>query len=1749
MDQTKRDRLPNPRDTAGSISKMVFWWVIPLMRLGYSRPLNAEDLYRVQKHDASQLLGDKLQKCWDDEVLKSKVKGRKASYVNALARCFGWEYGRVGLLAAFEECVLRIGQPLCLGGLIRYFNGEKGYTELHGWLYCTGVVMGSLLYIFSHHPFFFGTQHSGMQIRVASCSMIYRKALRLSKAALGKTTVGQMVNLLSNDVNRFDTSIIFLHYLWIGPLQTLIVLGILWNEIGPSCLAGIMLLILFVPLQSNFSNCLLSSALLLLSFIIKMYTWEKPFTALIEKARKSEIDVVMKTNYYRAVNMSLFFTSSKVIVFLALLTYVLTGNILTAEKVFVTSSLINNVRLVMTLFFPFGIAMGSETLISCQRLQDFLEMEELEETNRVQKSNLRPKLKDCGVTVSGLTAKWSEATEENTLTNVTCSVKAGELLAVIGPVGSGKGSLLHAILGELPAKAGSISVRGRVAYASQEPWVFSGTVKQNILFGQSFNEKRYNEVIRVCALEQDLEQLAEGDLTMVGERGVALSGGQKARVNLARAVYYDADIYLLDDPLSAVDTHVGRHLFDQCIMDHLKHKVRILVTHQLQYLKPASQILVLREGHTEAIGNYNQLVNSGIDFASLLSTGHDEETSSPSKQASTRTEKKNGIVSSLQESDKFDSSVSLHRRVRTLSNSINNTLSGSTSSLHDSLTTENIITISGVHLSDSNGSLNDNCQETPSKNANKLSDTDDNANNEQPEREQPDSEVRSKGSVKGEVYVKYCRAGGSWCLIIILFILNVTTQVLFSGTDYWLSYWTNGEQKRGQLVIKGNETELHFSGNDSTFSYEDAPIPKGYLDTMTNVYVYTGMIAGLFFLSLGRTILFFVMCMTASRTLHNRMFKSVIRVPIKFFDTHPVELSLNPFGARYRTGHTEAIGNYNQLVNSGIDFASLLSTGHDEETSSPSKQASTRTEKKNGIVSSLRKVINVLLCQSIIYHIKILIYHLIFVYYVFAVDSSVSLHRRVRTLSNSINNTLSGSTSSLHDSLTTENIITISGVHLSDSNGSLNDNCRRLHRKMQIRLLSDTDDNANNEQPEREQPDSEVRSKGSVKGEVYVKYCRAGGSWCLIIILFILNVTTQVLFSGTDYWLSYWTNGEQKRGQLVIKGNETELHFSGNDSTFSYEDAPIPKGYLDTMTNVYVYTGMIAGLFFLSLGRTILFFVMCMTSSRTLHNRMFKSVIRVPIKFFDTHPVGQILNRFTKDLGQVDEMLPITIFDVVTILLNFLGIIVVIASINIWVIVPTVVLGVIFIFLRRFYLCTARDVKRLEGITRSPVFSHLSASLQGLTTIRAFEAQQIFNDDFDKHQDLHSSAWFLFLCTTRWFGICLDWISCIYIGIVTFSFMGTKGTLGGDIGLAISSAMMLSGMFQWGVRQSAEVENQMTSVERVLEYSKLEPEAPLETDESKKPRDTWPENGKIVFDDVSLQYVEDNPPVLKNLNFCIKGKEKIGIVGRTGAGKSSMITSLFRLTEPSGIIFIDDINVQELGLHDVRGNISIIPQDPTLFSGTMRRNLDPFDQFSDEKLWKSLEEVQLKDAISDLQGGLEANMSEGGMNLSVGQRQLVCLARAILRHNKILVLDEATANVDPRTDALIQQTIRTKFEDCTVLTIAHRLHTIMDSDRVMVLEAGRIEEFDEPHILLKNVTSRFSTLVQQTGRSATEQLREIAKRAYLARHPSVSDLQNKESETNDHDEPDNKRTCVTETSTPEETNITGETGAKESTKL
>ena len=356
---------------------------------------------------------------------------------------------------------------------------------------------------------------------------------------------------------------------------------------------------------------------------------------------------------------------------------------------------------------------------------------------------------------------------------------------------------------------------------------------------------------------------------------------------------------------------------------------------------------------------------------------------------------------------------------------------------------------------------------------------------------------------------------------------------------------------------------------------------------------------------------------------------------------------------------------------------------------------------------------------------------------------------------------------------------------------------------------------------------------------------------------------------------------------------------------------------------------------------------------------------------------------------------------------------------------------------------------------RSPVFSHLSATLQGLTTVRAFKAQELLTKEFDNHQDIHSASWYLFFSCSRAFGYYLELICSIYVALVIYSFLLLAGEKAvGDVGLIITQCILLSGMLQWGIVQTAELENQMTSVERILEYTKVPQEPPLESEKDKKPPAEWPSEGCVEFKNVCLRYSPGGEIVLKNLSFTVRPKEKVGIVGRTGAGKSSLIAALFRLANIEGEIYIDRVPTGNLGLHDLRSKISIIPQEPLLFAGTLRANLDPFEEFTDEVLWQALAEVELKDAVAD--SGLYGKVTDGGANFSVGQKQLLCLARAIVRNNKILVLDEATANVDPQTDGLIQKTIRKRFKDCTVFIIAHRLNTVMDCDKFIVMDAGHM---------------------------------------------------------------------------------------------
>ncbi|XP_043065365.1 probable multidrug resistance-associated protein lethal(2)03659 [Drosophila ficusphila] len=1297
---------PNPRESAGILSSLMFCFALPILFKGRRQTLQPSDLYKTLDEHGAETLGDEFFREWEDEVARCRGKDqrthREPSVLRVIGRVFGWQLILSGIVIAVLELGTRATVPLLLAGLISEFsehgNGSSNYAQIYAVLLIVCILASVLL----THPYMMGMMHLAMKMRVAVSAAIYRKALRLSRTSLGDTTIGQVVNLLSNDLNRFDRCLIHFHFLWLGPLELLIAAYFLYQQIGFASLYGISILILYLPLQTYMSR--ITSKLRLQTAlrtdqrvrmmneiisgiqVIKMYTWERPFGKLIEQMRRSEMSSIRKINLLRGILLSFEITLGRIAIFVSLLGFVLAGGQLTAERAFCVTAFYNILRRTVSKFFPSGMSQFAELLVSMRRIKNFMIREEanildvsleteekpaeeqhlLQAVEKQPTSNRNGKLPDVLVEIKGLRARWSQEHHEPVLDNINMSLKSGQLVAVIGPVGCGKSSLVQAILGELPPEMGSVDVMGRFSYASQEPWLFNASVRDNILFGLPMDKQRYRTVLKKCALERDLE-LLQGDGTIVGERGASLSGGQRARICLARAVYRKADVYLLDDPLSAVDTHVGRHLFDECMRGFLGDKLVVLVTHQLQFLEHADLIVIMDKGKVSACGTYEEMLKSGQDFAQLLAE------------------------------------------------------------------------------STQNGGDDEGTENTPG----------------------------------------YSRQSSS----------------LSTGSS------------------KGSSSSL-----ESLEKEKEKPKP------------------------------------TAAPVL-------------------------------------------------------------------------------------------------------------------------------------------------------------------------------------------------------------ESRGGGEIGVAMYKKYFSAGCGVLVFALLMLLCLGTQLLASGGDYFLSHWVKNTSTSSSLEI----------------------------------YYFTAINVGLVICALMRTLLFFNMTMHSSTELHNTMFRGVSRTALYFFHTNPSGRILNRFANDLGQVDEVLPAVMLDCIQIFLTMSGIICVLCITNPWYLINTLAMVLAFYYWRDFYLSTSRDVKRLEAVARSPMYSHFSATLTGLPTIRAMGAQKTLIEQYDNYQDLHSSGYYTFVSTSRAFGYYLDLFCVVYvISVILHSFFNPPLGNAGQIGLAITQALGMTGTIQWGMRQSAELENAMTSVERVLEYKDLESEGEITSPADKRPPKSWPQEGQLVTKDLSLRYAPDPNAdyVLKGLSFTIKPREKVGIVGRTGAGKSSLINALFRLSYNEGAIVIDKWDTNDMGLHDLRSKISIIPQEPVLFSGTMRYNLDPFEQYPDDKLWKALEEVHLKEEISDLPTGLQSNISEGGTNFSVGQRQLVCLARAILRENRILVMDEATANVDPQTDALIQATIRNKFKDCTVLTIAHRLNTIMDSDKVLVLDAGKVVEFGSPYELLTESESKvFHGMVMQTGKASFDHLLKVAQNA------------------------------------------------------
>ena len=591
----------------------------------------------------------------------------------------------------------------------------------------------------------------------------------------------------------------------------------------------------------------------------------------------------------------------------------------------------------------------------------------------------------------------------------------------------------------------------------------------------------------------------------------------------------------------------------------------------------------------------------------------------------------------------------------------------------------------------------------------------------------------------------------------------------------------------------------------------------------------------------------------------------------------------------------------------------------------------------------------------------------------------------------------------------------------------------------------------------------EDREEGQVGRASYIRYGKAGGLWMYLFVL-IAQGLNRGFEIGASFWLAYWST------QAVVA--------MASGESLSAEENSWYLGIFATFGAASILSLALRGLF---LAQHRLY------ASRNLHDALAKSILHAPVAFFDVTPLGRVLNRFAYDIERVDNELTNSSSQALSTTFSVLGSLgAIIASTKGIFCVPLIPLGYVYYIIQRWFRKSSTELQRVTSITGSPIFADFSLTLSGTPTIRSFGMRERFFNDCKKNFDVHNTSYMLTQLVGQWLGLRLDIIGGFIASFVAAVSVGTSGfnfIPAAWLGIGLAFSIEITGYLKHGVRILAQVEADLTSVERVLAYSNDVPqEAPDEIPDKDPKEGTWPSKGEISVSHMSMRY-RDGPLVLKDLSVNIRGGEKIGVVGRTGSGKSSLMIALFRITElepDGGKIVIDGHDTSEIGTIALRSNISIIPQDPVLFSSTLRYNLDPFETATDAELWDALEKVKLHSFVKGLEKGLLEEVAEGGENFSQGQKQLLCIARSILRKPKILIMDEATASIDNSTDYLIQKMIRENFANATILTIAHRLNTIMDSDRILVLDEGHVAEFDTPKKLMANRRGAFYGMVEKS---------------------------------------------------------------------
>ncbi|CAM8905998.1 unnamed protein product [Rhodiola kirilowii] len=1239
-----------PFSRAGIFSKLSFWWLNPLMKRGVEKTLVDEDIPLLREEDSAEACYVRFM----EEFNKKKVtlQTTQPSILWTIVSCHWKDIFVSGFFALLKILTVSAG-PLLLNAFIEVAQGNQSFNY-EGYVLAVSLFFSKSLESLSQRQWYFRSRLIGLKVRSLLTAAIYKKQLRLSNAARMTHSGGEIMNYVTVDAYRIGEFPFWFHQTWTTSLQLCIALVIVFHAVGYATFAAFVVVIFTVvcnsplaKLQHKFQSRLMaaqderlkaSSEALVNMKVLKLYAWETHFRNTIESLRKIEFKWLSAVQLRKSYNGFLFWSSPVLVSAATFGACYFLKVPLGASNVF---TFVASLRLVQDPIrsIPDVIGVVIQAKVAFARIEKYLEAEELESDCVRMKGGLENP--EYVISIKSANLSWEKNSAKPTLRNITLEVKSGERVAICGEVGSGKSTLLASILGEVPSTEGTIQVHGSIAYVSQNAWIQTGSIRENILFGSSMDSQRYQETLERCSLVKDLELLPYGDQTEIGERGVNLSGGQKQRIQLARALYQDADIYLLDDPFSAVDAHTAASLFNEYVMSALAGKTVLLVTHQVDFLPAFDSVLLMSDGEIIRAAPYTDLLASSKEFQELVNA-HKETAGSESLAE----------VSSWQKSEK------------------------------------------------------------------------------------PKKEIKS-------AYVEKM-----------------------------------SEAPKGDQLIKQEEKEVGDTGFKPYFQY------------------------------------------------------------------------------------------LNQ--NRGYVFFSMAVFGH---------------------------------------------------------------------------------------------VVFVVGQVLQNS-------------------------------------------------------------W---------------MAANVD-------NPDVSTLKLII---------------------------------VYLAIGFTSTLFLLC--RSISTVFLGLQSSKSLFTQLLNSLFRAPMSFYDSTPLGRILSRISSDLSIVDLDVPFSLIFAVGATTNAytnLGVMAVVTWQVLFVSIPMVYVA---IRLQKYYFATAKELMRINGTTKSFVANHLAESVAGAMTIRAFRQEDRF---FSKNLDLidiNASPFFLSFTASEWLIQRLETVSAIVLSSCALCMvLLPPGTFkAGYIGMALSYGLSLNMSLVMSIQNQCTLANYIISVERLNQYMHVPSEAP-EVIEENRPPQNWPTVGKVEIHDLKVRYRADTPLVLRGISCTFEGGHKIGIVGRTGSGKTTLIGSLFRLVEPAGgRIVVDGIDISTIGLHDLRSRFGIIPQDPTLFNGTVRYNLDPLGEHSEYEIWEVLQKCQLLEAVKEKEAGLDSLVMDDGSNWSMGQRQLFCLGRALLRRSRVLVLDEATASIDNATDLILQKTIRSEFADCTVITVAHRIPTVMDCTMVLAISDGKLVEFDEPMKLMKSEGSLFGQLVKE----------------------------------------------------------------------